>query len=337
MHDGLEKFELKEQLGRGAFSVVRRAIRRDTNEEVAIKIIDRVKAGDTEQKRLQTEIAILQKVKHPNIVSMRELIDSPRHLYLVMDLVKGGELFDKIVDKGQYTEKDASTIIIKMLDALNYLHSMGIAHRDLKPENLLLKDTDDTEVMISDFGLSKVVNYDSMMKTACGTPYYVAPEVLGATGYSKEVDLWSVGVIAYLLLCGFPPFYGDNLPEVFEQIMSADFEFPSPYWDNISNDAKDFISKLLVLDPMRRMSAPQAMNHSWVKNCTSTQSLKYDSAKFKLYDSFRRSRKSDLNLNEKMTTLKVDGDDDDEQQEDSKEEEEEREDEETQPEDGSSE
>jgi len=162
-----------------------------------------------------------------------------------MELVTGGELFDKIVEKGQYTENEASTIVKKMLSAVEYLHTQGIAHRDLKPENLLLKSTSDTEVMISDFGLSKIVSQQSIMDTACGTPYYVAPEVLLSTGYDKEVDLWSVGVITYLLLCGFPPFYGESLPEVFEQIMKADYDFPDPYWTDISSEAKDLIKKII--------------------------------------------------------------------------------------------
>jgi len=119
--------------------------------------------------------------------------------------------------------------------------------------------------MISDFGLSKFIGEDTMMQTACGTPYYVAPEVLNATGYGQEVDIWSVGVITYLLLCGFPPFYGDTLPEVFEQIMKAEYDFPKPYWDDVSKEAKDFISKLLVTDPKKRFTASQALEHPWIK------------------------------------------------------------------------
>jgi len=159
----------------------------------------------------------------------------------------------KLLKKGQYSEKDASIVVGKMLSAVEYLHSLNIAHRDLKPENLLLKGgVADTDVMLSDFGLSKIIGVESMMETACGTPYYVAPEVLSATGYDKEVDLWSVGVITYLLLCGFPPFYGESLPEVFEQIMKAEFDFPEPYWNDISKEAKDLISKLLVVDAKKK-------------------------------------------------------------------------------------
>jgi len=193
------------------------------------------------------------------------MYETPEKLYLIMELVTGGELFDKIVEKGSYSEKEASTTVKKILKAVEYLHNSGIAHRDLKPENLLLRSENDTEVMLSDFGLSKIIGEETMMQTACGTPYYVAPEVLSATGYGPEVDVWSVGVITYLLLCGFPPFYGESLPEVFEQIMKAEYDFPEPYWNEISIEAKDFISKLLVVDPSKRYSAKQALKHPWIE------------------------------------------------------------------------
>jgi len=249
------------------FSIVKLGVNKKSGEKVAVKIIDK-KAAATEQdeKRLKTEVEILKKVNHPNIVCLKDMFETNEKLYLVMELVTGGELFDKIVEKGQYSEKDASVIVKKMLSAVEYLHSVKIAHRDLKPENLLLKAGNDTDVMLSDFGLSKIIGVESMMETACGTPYYVAPEVLSATGYDKEVDLWSVGVITYLLLCGFPPFYGETLPEVFEQIMKAEYDFPEPYWTEISKEAKDLIGKLLVVDASKRLTATQALKHPWVEH-----------------------------------------------------------------------
>jgi len=267
-------YDIKEELGKGAFSVVKLVVNKTTGEKAAVKIIDK-KSCTTEQdaKRLKTEVEILKKVNHPNIVGLKDMYETDSELYLVIELVTGGELFDKIVEKGQYTEKEASVIIHKLLEAIVYLHKINIAHRDLKPENLLLKSTNDTEVMLSDFGLSKIVGQESMMETACGTPYYVAPEVLSATGYDKEVDLWSVGVITYLLLCGFPPFYGESLPEVFEQIMKAEFEFPAPYWTDISAEAKDLISKLLVVDPKKRLSGADALKHPWIVNGGSSKQL----------------------------------------------------------------
>jgi len=261
---------------------------------VAIKQIEKANiTTENENKRLQTEVEILKKVSHPNIVCLRELYETKTRLSLVMDLVEGGELFDKIVDKGQFSEKEASIVIFKVLSAIDYLHDLNIAHRDLKPENLLLAKDNDTEVMLSDFGLSKIIGTNTLMQTACGTPYYVAPEVLTALPYDKEVDLWSIGVITYLLLCGFPPFYGETLPEVFEQIMKADYDFPDPYWDDVTLTAKDFIQKLLVVDPKSRLHAKSALNHPWISDLTSNSSSHLPHfAKGKLFDEFRRSQKS---------------------------------------------
>jgi len=198
------------------------------------------------------------------------------------------------VEKGNYTEKEASVVVKKILSAVDYLHSIGIAHRDLKPENLLLKSEADTEVMLSDFGLSKIISQDTMMQTACGTPYYVAPEVLSATGYGPEVDCWSIGVITYLLLCGFPPFYGEGLPEVFEQILKGAYEFPEPYWDNISKDAKDFISKLLVIDPRKRYTTKQALKHRWIEHEGADIKLNIKSERMVKYNSTRKLSKAKL-------------------------------------------
>jgi len=183
-----------------------------------------------------------------------------------MELVTGGELFDKIVEKGCYTEKEASILVRKIVSAIDYLHDLDICHRDLKPENLLLASEDQTtEVKIADFGLSKIVNQKVMMQTACGTPGYVAPEVLSATGYDREVDMWSIGVITYILLCGFPPFFGETVPELFEQIMSARFDYPQEYWCDVSQEAKDFINCLLVVDPKKRLTTKQDLEHVWLK------------------------------------------------------------------------
>jgi len=286
-----EIYDLKDELGKGAFSTVKLAINKKTGEKVAVKIIDKTQASaEADEKRLKTEVAILTQVKHTNIVCLKDLFETPQTLYLVMELVTGGELFDKIVEKGQYSEKEASATVKKILSSVDYLHTVNIAHRDLKPENLLLRGDDETDVMLSDFGLSKIINQTTMMETACGTPYYVAPEVLSAQGYDKEVDLWSVGVITYLLLCGFPPFYGETLPEVFEQIMKADYDFPDPYWTDISKDAKDFIAKLLVVDSKKRLTAKQAMQHPWIVSGASASSkpLNFKTEKVEKYNSQRK-------------------------------------------------
>jgi len=258
-----DTYDVKEELGRGAFSIVKLAIHKKTGQKYAVKIIDKKTVG-ADINRLETEIQILKKVNHENIIALKELFDTPDYLFIVTELVTGGELFDKIVEKGSYTEKMAATLVVKIVSAIDYLHKLGIVHRDLKPENLLLKSANnETEVKIADFGLSKIVGPQVMM-TACGTPGYVAPEVLSATGYDKEVDLWSIGVITYILLCGFPPFYNEELPKLFEQIMKADYDFPHEYWSHISNEAKDFVRKLLVVNPSKRMNSQQALSHPWL-------------------------------------------------------------------------
>ncbi|RXN27476.1 calcium calmodulin-dependent kinase type 1D-like protein [Labeo rohita] len=230
-----EMFEFKEVLGTGAFSEVVLAEERSTGKMFAVKCIPK-KALKGKESSIENEIAVLRKIKHENIVALEDIYESSNHLYLIMQLVSGGELFDRIVEKGFYTEKDASTLIRQVLDAVNYLHSMGIVHRDLKPENLLyFNPQDGSKIMISDFGLSKMEGTGDVMSTACGTPGYVAPEVLAQKPYSKAVDCWSIGVIAYILLCGYPPFYDENDSKLFEQILKADYEFDAPYWDDISD------------------------------------------------------------------------------------------------------
>jgi len=278
-----KQYEFRQELGRGAFSVVYMAVNKSTNEKYAVKVINKKDLGKDYEKNLKMEVDILKKVNHPNIIALKELFDTPDKLYLIMELVTGGELFDKIVEKGSYTETEAGTLVRKIVSAVEYLHNLGIVHRDLKPENLLLKRADnDLEIAIADFGLSKIVGQQMMMQTACGTPSYVAPEVLNASGYGKEVDMWSIGVITYILLCGFPPFYGDTVPEIFEQIMEANFDYPEEYWGAVSKDAKDFINRLLVVDSDKRMSAGEALKHAWLtsgnhgtgKSLINTQKLK---------------------------------------------------------------
>lgn len=225
-----KKYVFHEVLGTGAFSEVFMAEEKSSNKKYAVKCINKRNLSGKEE-AVENEIAILKKVNHPNIIRLWEIFDNKTHLYLVMDLVQGGELFDRIVEKGSYTEKDASDLIRQILLAVDYLHGQGIVHRDLKPENLLYySPDDDSKIMISDFGLSKTEEDDSMMATACGTPGYVAPEVLKQKPYGKAVDCWAVGVICYILLCGYPPFYDESDANLFAQIMRGEYEFDSPYW-----------------------------------------------------------------------------------------------------------
>lgn len=218
---------------------------------------------------LQSEVQIMRAVDHRSIIKLVDVFESAHHIYMVMDLVTGGELFDQIVERGHFSEQDASAIMKQIFSALAYLHERKIVHRDLKPENVLCASKDPTvlpQVKIADFGLSKVVGHETTLRTACGSPSYVAPEVLSRSydGYTDEVDLWSAGVILYILLCGFPPFYSEDTAELYAQIQQGRFDFPSPYWDHISDGAKDLIQHLLVVDPNNRLSAVQALQHPWI-------------------------------------------------------------------------
>ncbi|KNC49463.1 CAMK/CAMK1 protein kinase [Thecamonas trahens ATCC 50062] len=258
------------EIGSGTFATVRRCRHRESGNVYAVKIISKKSLVDKDHVMLQTEVDVLRNVSHESCVKMYDCYESKHHIYMVLELCTGGELFDQIVERGHFSEADAAVTMTQIFSALEYLHARNIVHRDLKPENVLCA-TKQSEgvtpvVKIADFGLSKVVGHETTLKTACGSPSYVAPEVLSQSynGYTDEVDLWSAGVIMYILLCGFPPFYSEDTPELFEQIQQGRFDFPSPYWDSISDSAKDLVNNLLVVDPDQRLSAVEALQHPWI-------------------------------------------------------------------------
>ncbi|RHZ54058.1 hypothetical protein Glove_431g23 [Diversispora epigaea] len=292
--DELEKsYEIsKEVLGVGSFAVVKECTNKKTGENYAIKIISKRVIKGKEQ-MLTTELEILKKIKHPNLISLRDLYESKNGVYIVTDLAKGGELFSQLLEKGSYTEKDAASLVQNVLEGLAYLHDREIVHRDLKPENLLFKDkSDDAILMITDFGLSKILkNQNEILMTACGTPGYVAPEVLLQTGHGKPVDLWSLGVIAYTMLCGYTPFYGDDQNALFESIMSGEYEYEEDYWSEISDLAKDFIDKLLTFNPSKRITVYEALKHPWFSKANNVDILENVRKNFSPKDSFKRAFK----------------------------------------------
>lgn len=260
-------YDMGKKIGDGNFADVRQCIDKITKKEFALKIVDKAKVRGKEQ-MIRDEIDIMRRCKHPNIVRMYEDYDSPRHIYLVMELIKGGDLFDAISSSVKFTEAVTRTYVKDITKALAYLHKRKIVHRDLKPENLLVHKKPNGQVILklADFGLAMVVK--SPIFTVCGTPTYVAPEILEEAGYGLKVDMWAAGVITYIMLCGFPPFRSakKDQDELFDLIMEGDYEFLSPYWDNVSNEAKDLISKLLVVNHNERYSADEVLSHPWVKH-----------------------------------------------------------------------
>lgn len=263
-----ERYSVTKEIGRGAFSIVSEAVDNSSQEKVAIKEIEKKFVDKDSLKLLSREIDIMKKVDHVNVLKLLAIFENDTHLYLVTELIDGGELFYQIVDRGYFDEEDAKEIIRQTVDAVEYLHKTGIAHRDLKPENILCTTQDKSMVIkIADFGLSKVYSSGEALETSCGTPDYAAPEVLKMEGtYDEAVDMWSVGVVTYVLLCGFPPFYAKSQAELFDKIMNADYDFPDPEWTNISDEAKDFVEKLLVVDTQKRYTAKQLLKHPWIKN-----------------------------------------------------------------------
>uniref|UniRef100_A0A8C7F2N8 Calcium/calmodulin-dependent protein kinase type IV n=1 Tax=Oncorhynchus kisutch TaxID=8019 RepID=A0A8C7F2N8_ONCKI len=246
----------------GATSVVFRTEEKQTQKPYAAKVLKKT----IDKKIVRTEIGVLLRLSHPNIIRLKEIFETETDIALILELVTGGELFDRIVERGYYSERDAAHVIKQILEAVAYLHDNGVVHRDLKPENLLYADLSlDAPLKIADFGLSKIIDEQVTMKTVCGTPGYCAPEILRGNAYGPEVDMWSVGVILYILLCGFEPFFdprGDQY--MYSRILNCDYEFVSPWWDEVSLNAKDLVSKLIVQDPHKRLTVKEALEHPWV-------------------------------------------------------------------------
>jgi len=299
-NDFKSKYDVGKELGRGNFAVVKECTQKENGIKRAVKIL--TVQNDEEYGHIKAEIAILEKLKHPSIIQMVEIFEKrsnrgkPR-VYIVMELVTGGELFDRIVEKKNFSEGEARRVLRTVLQSLEYAKEEGIAHRDLKPENILLETRDEnSQVKIADWGLSKLylptgqddATVQAMM-TMCGTPGYVAPEVISSNGYNAECDIWSSGVILYVMLCGFLPFQSSDRNRLFSKIKKGAYKLPSPYWDGVSDEAKDLLALMLTVDPRKRVTATQALKHPWMEIDAPGASL--DSSMMAKYQSVSHAKK----------------------------------------------
>ncbi|XP_072154320.1 calcium/calmodulin-dependent protein kinase type II alpha chain isoform X10 [Bemisia tabaci] len=261
-----DNYDLREELGKGAFSVVRRCVQKATGLEFAAKIINTKKLTPRDFQKLEREARICRKLQHPNIVRLHDSIQEENCHFLVFDLVTGGELFEDIVAREFYSEADASHCIQQILESVNHCHQTGVVHRDLKPENLLLASkAKGAAVKLADFGLAIEVTGDQIAWFGfAGTPGYLSPEVLKKEPYGKPVDIWACGVILYILLVGYPPFWDEDQHRLYSQIKNGAYDYPSPEWDTVTPEAKNLINQMLTVNPAKRITALEALKHPWI-------------------------------------------------------------------------
>lgn len=269
------KYDIKALIGRGSFSRVVRVEHKSTRQPYAIKMIEtRYREG---REVCESELCVLRRVRHTNIIQLMEVFETVERVYMVMELATGGELFDRIIARGSFTERDATRVLQMVLDGVKYLHTLGITHRDLKPENLLYYHPGaDSKIIITDFGLasSRKKGDECLMKTTCGTPEYIAPEILVRKPYTNAVDMWALGVISYILLSGTMPFEDDNRMRLYQQILKGKYSFSGEPWPSVSNLAKDFVERILTVDPSERLTAGQALKHPWIVSMAASSSMK---------------------------------------------------------------
>ncbi|XP_026078227.1 calcium/calmodulin-dependent protein kinase type II subunit gamma-like isoform X9 [Carassius auratus] len=288
-----DEYQLYEELGKGAFSVVRRCVKKSNGQEFAAKIINTKKLSARDHQKLEREARICRLLKHPNIVRLHESISEEGFHYLVFDLVTGGELFEDIVAREYYSEADASQCINQILESVNHIHQHDIVHRDLKPENLLLASKmKGAAVKLADFGLAIEVQGDQQAWFGfAGTPGYLSPEVLRKDPYGKPVDIWACGVILYILLVGYPPFWDEDQHKLYQQIKAGAYDFPSPEWDTVTPEAKNLINQMLTINPAKRITAEQALKHPWVCQRSTVASMMHRQETVECLRKFNARRK----------------------------------------------
>ncbi|XP_058242167.1 calcium/calmodulin-dependent protein kinase type II delta chain isoform X4 [Hemibagrus wyckioides] len=288
-----DEYQLYEELGKGAFSVVRRCVKKSTGQEYAAKIINTKKLTARDHQKLEREARICRLLKHPNIVRLHDSISEEGFHYLVFDLVTGGELFEDIVAREYYSEADASHCINQILESVSHIHQHDIVHRDLKPENLLLASKmKGAAVKLADFGLAIEVQGDQQAWFGfAGTPGYLSPEVLRKDPYGKPVDIWACGVILYILLVGYPPFWDEDQHKLYQQIKAGAYDFPSPEWDTVTPEAKNLINQMLTINPAKRITADQALKHPWVCQRSTVASMMHRQETVECLRKFNARRK----------------------------------------------
>ncbi|THH30830.1 hypothetical protein EUX98_g3359 [Antrodiella citrinella] len=263
------QYRTGKSLGSGTYAIVKEAVHIKTGKYYACKVINK-KLMEGREYMVRNEIAVLKKVSqgHRNIVTLHDYFETAHNLYLVFDLCTGGELFDRICAKGNYYENDAADLVRTVFKAVQWIHSNHIVHRDLKPENLLFRSKkEDADIMLADFGLSRVLEEEQLqlLTEICGTPGYMAPEIFLKSGHGKPVDVWAMGVITYFLLCGYTPFDRETQQLEMEAILKGDYKFePEEYWMNVSDVARDFVRQCLTVDPLKRPTAEQMLEHKWL-------------------------------------------------------------------------
>ncbi|XP_028980577.1 calcium/calmodulin-dependent protein kinase (CaM kinase) II beta 1 isoform X20 [Esox lucius] len=288
-----DDFQLYEELGKGAFSVVRRCVKLCTGQEYAAKIINTKKLSARDHQKLEREARICRLLKHSNIVRLHDSISEEGFHYLLFDLVTGGELFEDIVAREYYSEADASHCISQILDSVHHIHQHDIVHRDLKPENLLLASKcKNAAVKLADFGLAIEVQGDQQAWFGfAGTPGYLSPEVLRKEAYGKPVDIWACGVILYILLVGYPPFWDEDQHKLYQQIKAGAYDFPSPEWDTVTPEAKNLINQMLTINPAKRITAQEALKHPWVCQRSTVASMMHRQETVECLKKFNARRK----------------------------------------------
>lgn len=275
-----ENYSKKQLLGRGSFATVYLFTRRNDKKDFAVKILRKKSLTDENANKIEAEIEIMKTASdHKNIVRLVDVYQSKQKIQIVLELCTGGHLLQRLGERQSYCEAEAAKIIMQLASACKHMHSVGVVHRDLKPENILYSTAKGDTIKVTDFGLSAHVSnaWEETLMTPCGTPAYVAPEVIKRKGYHAQCDLWSVGVILYLLVSGYPPFYGSNLKKLLRRVSKAEFDYrPAPF-EHVTAEAKDVINNLLVLNVDKRWAPDDLLNNAWVNGLNaSTEELPTD-------------------------------------------------------------